>query len=169
MIHSSTLKSITLQGIYRTADAIFLLRLAMLGKFYEIPEYLFFLCSHLKQSLSILFPDHMSFIDNNHKYILGLLPDLYGYEKWFDSSNNESKLLFQYWRVFWEYLRSAWLVTMICYECFCYHISLIKQFKGIQPLLFKDFIAAKILWGKFTKYKTADTLAIIVNIIQYPK
>ena len=46
---------------------------------YEISKYIFFLCSHPKQSLSILFPDHMSCI-NNYKYILGLLPDLYGYK-----------------------------------------------------------------------------------------
>ncbi|NRB08622.1 MAG: glycosyltransferase [Richelia sp.] len=155
LIRSSALKVTPPQGGYGAADAIFLLRLAMRGKFYEIPEYLFFSRSHPQQSLSILFPDYMSFRHDNPEYTLDMLPDLYGYAQWFDSSNDESKLLFQHWRVFWEYLRSAWLVKMNSYERLCCHISLIKQFKGTESLLLKDFlIAAKILWNKYTKYQT---------------
>lgn len=155
LIRSSALKIIPPQGGYGAADAIFLLRLAMLGNFYEIPEYLFFSRSHPKESLSILFPDYISFANGNFKYTLDMLPDLYGYAKWLDSSNDESKLLFQHWRVFWEYLRSAWLLKMSFYERFCCHINIIKQFKGTESLLFKDFIiAAKILWRKYTKSKT---------------
>jgi glycosyltransferase involved in cell wall biosynthesis len=158
MIRSSALKVTPPQGGYGAADAIFLLRLAMLGRFYEIPEYLFFSRSHPEQSLSILFPDYMSFASGNKEYTLDMLPDFYGYAQWFDSSNDESKILFQHWRVLWEYLRSAWLVKMSVYERICCHISIIRQFRGTELLLFKDFaIAAKVLWKKYTKPQTVQT------------
>ncbi|MDJ0795216.1 MAG: glycosyltransferase family 2 protein [Calothrix sp. MO_167.B12] len=158
LIRTSALQVTPPQGGYGAADAIFLLRLALQGRFYEIPEYLFFSRSHAQQSLSILFPDHMSFAHDNPDYSVNMLPDLYGYAQWFDSSNDDSKLLFQHWRVFWEYLRSAWLVKMSFYERLCCHISIIRQFQGTEILLFKDFvIAAKILWNKYTNTQTIET------------
>jgi len=149
LIRSSALRVTPLMGSYGAADAIFLLRLALHGRFYEIPEFLFFSRSHAQQSLSILFPDYMSFANENTDYSLNMLPDLYGYAQWFDSSNDDSKLLFQHWRVFWEYLRSAWLVKMNLYQRLCCHISLIRQFQGTESLLCQDFLTAvKFLWNQ---------------------
>ncbi len=139
VIRSSALKKTPLFGSYGAADAILLLRLGLLGKFYEIPEYLFFARSHAKHSLKNLFPDYLSFTQNNASFTLNMLPDFGGYAVWFDSSNT-GKILFPHWRIFWEYLRSAWMGKMNLYQRLCCHISIVTELKGTEPLLVKDIV-----------------------------
>jgi glycosyltransferase involved in cell wall biosynthesis len=139
VIRASALKKTPLMGSYGAADAIFLLRLGLLGRFYEIPEYLFFARNHAQQSLSMFFPDYMSLTHNNPQYSLNLLPDFYAYAVWFDSAN-EGKVLFPHWRIFWEYFISIWQVNLSFYERICCYLSLLKQFKGTEYLLLKDVL-----------------------------
>jgi glycosyltransferase involved in cell wall biosynthesis len=140
-------------GSHGAADAIFLLRLGLLGRFYEIPEYLFFARSHSQQSLSLYFPDHLSFTNNNPQYSLSMLPDFYAYTVWFDSSK-KGKILLPHWRIFWEYLFSIWYTPLNYYERICCHVSLLKQLKGTEYLLIKDLLLAAQMFSKRLQRKS---------------
>ncbi|GAA6623851.1 glycosyltransferase family 2 protein [Scytonema sp. NUACC26] len=150
VIRASALKKIRLMGSYGAADAIFLLRLGLVGRFYEIPDYLFFARKHSQQSLSMFFPNYLSATNNTQKKSLRQLPDFYAYAVWFDSANT-GKILFPHWRIFWEYSLSIWLVELNVYERLFCAFSIYKQLKGTEHLLMKDlFVAAKMFWQKLS-------------------
>ncbi len=146
VIRASSIRAIPPMGSYGFADGILLSRLGILGRFYEIPEYLFFARSHPQQSMSMFFPDYLSFTNNNPKYSLKMLPDFYSYTVWFDSSKN-GQVLFPHWRILWEHTLSVWLFKLSLYERLCCHTSIYKQLKGTEYLLLKDFIKVlQVLW-----------------------
>jgi glycosyltransferase involved in cell wall biosynthesis len=154
VIRQSALKKIPPMGGHGNADGILLLRLGMVGQFYEIPEYLFFARSHSQQSLSMFFPNYLAFTHENPQYSLDMLPDFYEYSVWFDS-NNKGKILFPHWRIFREYLLCISQSSLSFYEqVFCY-FSIAKKLSGTESLLIKDLlIAAKMLWSnKWEKNK----------------
>ncbi len=139
VIRATILKMTPPMGSYGAADGIFLLRLGLLGRFYEIPEYLLFARSHQQQSMSMFFPDYLSFTHNNSQYTLNMLPDFSAYTVWFDSSK-EGKVMFPHWRIFWEYLLSIKQGSLSLHERMCCLISLVQQLKGTEYLLFKDVL-----------------------------
>ncbi|MBL1198135.1 MAG: glycosyltransferase family 2 protein [Nostoc sp. GBBB01] len=139
VIRTSALKRIPPMGGYGNADGILLLRLGLLGKFYEIPEYLFFARSHPQQSMSMFFPDYLLVANNNQASSLTELPDFYGYTVWFDSAK-QGKILLPHWRILWEYFRSIWCSPLSLYERFCCHRSLHQKLKGTEYLLLKDLL-----------------------------
>ncbi|MFM7407924.1 MAG: glycosyltransferase family 2 protein [Cuspidothrix sp.] len=147
VIRSSALKKIPPMGGYGNADGILVLRLGMVGRFYEIPEYLFFARSHSQQSLSMFFPNYLSFTNNNPEYSLDMLPNFYDYAVWFDSTN-KGKILLPHWRILREYLFSIHNSQLNWYEqLFCY-FSIAKKLSGTESLLVKDlFMAAKMLFA----------------------
>lgn len=150
VIRADALRKIRLMGGYGAADAILLLRLGLVGRFYEIPEYLFFARNHPQQSLSMFFPDYMSLTKDNQKNSLIQLPDFYAYAVWLDSAN-EGKILFPHWRIIWEYSISIWLINLSLYERICCSISLYNQFKGAENLLIKDCLKAiKMFWQQLS-------------------
>ncbi|MEA5617315.1 glycosyltransferase family 2 protein [Cronbergia sp. UHCC 0137] len=145
VIRHSALKKIPPMGGYGNADGILLLRLGLLGRFYEIPEYLFFARCHPGQSLSMFFPNYLSFNNNNPQYSLNMLPNFYDYAVWFDSSN-KGKLLLPHWRILKEYWFSINQSELNWYERLCCHFSMAKKLSGTEWLLIKDLlVAAKIL------------------------
>lgn len=149
VIRASVLRQTPLMGGYGTADAILLLRLGLLGRFYEIPEYLFFARSHSEQSLSMFFPNYRLLVENQTKYAPSMLPDFYAYTVWFDSSK-KGKILFPHWRIMWEYSRSVWLFELSLYQRLRCHISIYQQLKGGEYLLLKDLLkAAQIIWQRW--------------------
>jgi glycosyltransferase involved in cell wall biosynthesis len=151
VIRADVLKKMPPMGSYGMADIIFLLRLGILGRFYEIPEYLFFARCHPQQSLSMFFPDYLSFTSNNPQYSMNMFPDFYRYTVWFDSSK-EGQILLPHWRIFWEYCRSIWLFKLSLYERIFCSISLYKQLTGAEYLLIKDLlIAAQMRWQRWQK------------------
>ncbi|WP_445636371.1 Glycosyl transferase [Nostoc sp. DSM 114161] len=139
VIRASALKKIPPMGGYGNADGILLSRLGLLGKFYEIPEYLFFARSHPQQSMSMFFPNYLLVANNNHASSFRRLPDFYGYTVWFDSAK-KGKILLPHWRILWEYLLSIWCSPISLYERFCCHISLQHKLKGTEYLLLKDLL-----------------------------
>ncbi|MEH1837026.1 MAG: glycosyltransferase family 2 protein [Nostoc sp.] len=146
VIRASALKKIPPMGGYGNADGILLLRLGILGRFYEIPEYLFFARSHPQQSMSMYFPNYLLFTNNSKKPSLSMLPDFYAYAVWFDSAK-KGKILLPHWRIFWEYVLSIWRSPLSLYERLCCHISLYQQLKGTQYLLLKDLLKVlQVLW-----------------------
>lgn len=139
VIRASALRMTPPMGSYGAADAIFLLRLGLLGRFYEIPEYLFFARSHSQQSLSMFFPDYLSYADKKTQNSMHTLPDFHAYAVWFDSAN-EGKLLFPHWRIFWEYFISVWQIKLTLHQRIYCYMSLFKQFQGTEFLLIKDLL-----------------------------
>jgi Glycosyl transferase family 2 len=157
VIRQSALKKIPPMGGHGNADGILLLRLGMVGQFYEIPEYLFFARSHPQQSLSMFFPNYLAFTNNNPQYSLDMLPDFYEYSVWFDS-DNKGKILFPHWRILKEYLLSISQSSLNLFEqLFCY-FSIAKKLSGTEFLLLKDLLmAAKMLRSNNLK-KTKTTI-----------
>lgn len=151
VIRASALKKIPPMGGYGNADGILLLRLGILGRFYEIPESLFFVRSHPQQSMSMFFPNYLLFADKSKKPLLSMLPDFYGYAVWFDSAK-KGRILLPHWRIIWEYILSIWRSPMSLNERLCCHRSLHQQLKGTEYLLLKDLlIALPRLWKGWRK------------------
>ena len=154
VIRSSALKISPPMGSYGLADGIFLLRLGLIGRFYEIPEYLFFARSHPQQSLSMFFPDYFAFTNNNPQYSLNMLPDFYSYAVWFDSAN-EGQILLPHWRIFREYLMSVWHIPLSLPERISCYISMQKHLRGTEYLLVKDIVkATQMHWKRLFKKLT---------------
>ncbi|MEH2374762.1 glycosyltransferase family 2 protein, partial [Nostoc sp.] len=146
VIRASALRMIPPMGGYGNADGIFLLRLGIIGRFYEIPEYLFFARSHPQQSMSMFFPNYLLFADKNQKSSLSMLPDFYAYTVWFDSAK-KGQVLLPHWRILWEYILSIWRSPLSLNDRLCCHRSLHQQLKGTEYLLLKDFLKAlQRLW-----------------------
>jgi len=151
VIRASALKIVPPMGSYGLADGIFLLRLGLIGKFYEISDRLFFARIHPQQSMSLFFPDYLSFTDSNIQYSSTMAPDFYSWSVWLDSEN-EGKIMFPHWRILWEYTISIWLFPLNLYQRICCHISLFNTLKGNEYLLIKDLvIAAKMLISRWRK------------------
>ncbi|MEH1804683.1 glycosyltransferase family 2 protein [Nostoc sp.] len=151
VIRASVLKKIPPMGGYGNADGILLLRLGILGRFYEIPESLFFIRSHPQQSMSMFFPNYLLFADKTKKPLLSMLPDFYGYAVWFDSAK-KGRILLPHWRITWEYVLSIWRSPLSLNERLCCHISLHQQLKGTEYLLLKDLlIVLPRLWKSWRK------------------
>jgi glycosyltransferase involved in cell wall biosynthesis len=150
VIRASALRATPPMGSYGNADGIFLLRLGILGKFYEIPETLFFARTHPQQSMSMFFPNYMKLCNHNCQISLDMLPDYYSYTVWFDSSKT-GKILFPHWRMFWEYLLSIWRSPMSLHERILCSISMQKKLGGTEYLLIKDLaVAIQTLWTRWS-------------------
>jgi len=99
LIRACTLRRTHVIGPYVTSDRNLLAELGLLGRFYEIPEYL----------LSIRYHPGRSVAKRRH--------DRAG---WFDPAK-EGRIVFVHWRMFFEYLRSInrvpvkWSVQKDCY------------------------------------------------------
>jgi glycosyltransferase involved in cell wall biosynthesis len=160
VIRTKILKNAPKMGSYGAADAIFLLRLALFGRFYEIPEYLFFARNHSQQSLSMFFPEYMSCTNEKSKKLAKILPDFYAYAEWFDT-NNKGKLLFPHWRIFGEYLRSAWMGKMKWYERLICHFSIIQKLSGTEVFLLQDLlVASKLIWQNIPRISVSIKVEI---------
>ncbi|MEH2216754.1 MAG: glycosyltransferase family 2 protein [Nostoc sp.] len=146
VIRSNALRMIPQMGGYGNADGILLLRLGILGRFYEIPEYLFFARSHPQQSMSMYFPNYMLFANNTKKPSLSMLPDFYAYTVWFDSAK-KGQILLPHWRIIWEYLLSIWRSPLSWDDRLRCHLSIYRQLKGTEYLLLKDLLKVlQVLW-----------------------
>ena len=82
LIPVSALKMTPLIGNYGHGDGVLLARLALQGRFYQIPEYLFFPRRHPQQSM------------NTFGAYSRVLPDYHSYSVWFDAEK-EGKII--YW------------------------------------------------------------------------
>ena len=149
VIRASTLKMMPPKGNYGHADGVFLLRLGLLGRFHEIPEYLFLARHHPQQSMSRFIPNHLVFASQNPPHEIKFLPDYYAYAVWFDP-NNEGKILFPHWRIAWEYWKAIWQTPLTLSERLCCHQSMSQQLQGTEYLLLVDLaIAAQNIRRRF--------------------
>ena len=154
VIRASALRMTSLMGNYAHADGVLLLRLALLGRFYEIPEYLFFLRKHSQQSMSLFFPMYLSFASQQSHRQRNILPDYYQYTVWLNPEK-KGQIVFPHWRIFWEYGLSIWLSPLSWYERLDCYLSMFKQLRGTEHLLLKDLlIATKMTWKQVARTKS---------------
>jgi glycosyltransferase involved in cell wall biosynthesis len=102
LIRAEALRKIPPQGNYPRADSVMLVRLALLGRFYEVPEVLFFSREHEKRSVRQL-PDRVkSGRSRLSRYIgTGPVPPL----EWWDPSK-KGVINFPEWKIAKEYFAS---------------------------------------------------------------
>jgi glycosyltransferase involved in cell wall biosynthesis len=141
VVRVSALKKTRLMGKYSYADEILLLRLALLGRFYEISEPLFFYRKHPQQSLSLFVPDPLIFANDNSQELIELLPDHHAYSLWFDPQK-ANKIYFPHWRIMGECLRSVWEARLSWESKLACYRSLLKHWRGAELLLLKDLLVA---------------------------
>lgn len=87
LVRSSVLKKITLYEGYSLTDNVLLAELSLQGKFFEIPETLFFIRSHAEQCTQAI-------------------PDRVAQTVWYDTRKKD-KLAFPHWKAVSGYLRSV--------------------------------------------------------------
>jgi len=104
VIRAKALKKTRLFGNYHSADRNLLSELSLLGRLYEIPEYLFFWRQHSEQYTNRVF-------SSDRKQLA-----------WW---TNIGKVIFPHWRILIEYFRSVkqvpldWLQKLFCYAQIC--------------------------------------------------
>ncbi|TAE60220.1 MAG: glycosyltransferase family 2 protein [Nostocales cyanobacterium] len=141
VFRTSVLAKVPPMGGYGTADGVFLHRLGMIGKFYEIPEYLFFARCHPQQSMSMYFPDYLSFTENDPEYSVDTFPDFYEYSVWFDSSK-KGKILFPHWRILTENIRSIVQSKLSFQQQLSCYLGIVEKLAGTESLLLQDIVVA---------------------------
>ncbi|MFC1648703.1 glycosyltransferase family 2 protein [Nanoarchaeota archaeon] len=140
LIRTSALSLTNLIDKFASSDQILLARLSLLGKFHEIPEYLFYYRHHPDQSIQLW--------QNRKTFAIWFDPELKG------------KIIFPRWRVWYEYLlavHESWLD--IKDKTYCY-LQLMKY------LIERKFLARDILIA----FQDVIRMAIKpLTIIFYPK
>ena len=111
-------------GNYGHGDGVLLERLALMGRFYEVPEILFFARRHVNQSMSQY--GYNGGGNDYHKYTV-----------WFDPSKR-GKLIFPSWKIVWESYRSLWLVPISFSDRLAGHIYIIRLFHHRGRALLQD-------------------------------
>jgi glycosyltransferase involved in cell wall biosynthesis len=137
LIRSDALRMTPLYGNYAHCDEILLLRLGLLGRFHEIPEFLFFARKHPEQSISQFCPNYLSFAEGDPQKTIDIRPDYYGYTIFFDPGK-KGKILFPHWRVLREILISIWKAPLGWHERLLCHLNLLKQHNEDTYLLIND-------------------------------
>lgn len=142
VIRVDALLQTPLMGNYGHADGVLLSRLALLGRFHQIPEYLFFARNHPQQSMSLYFPNYLSLASQDASKSVTDIPDHYSYTVWFDPTK-QGKIFFPHWRIFWEYWLSVEEAPLSWYEQIRCYLSMFQQLRGMEYLLLQDLILAK--------------------------
>ena len=103
LIRAEILRETPLIGNYASSDGVLLGELALRGRFYEVPEFLFFYRHHARQS-TVEYP-------NRHAL-----------KTWYDPKK-AGKITFPHWRLLYEHFRSigraspTWQEQVECYGC----------------------------------------------------
>jgi glycosyltransferase involved in cell wall biosynthesis len=116
LIRSSSLQKTRLIEPYAHGDGVLLCRLGFLGRFYEVPEYLFFNREHAEMSMQISYTRY----------------DLY--TAWFDP-NQTGKIVLPRWRIFRGYYQALQETEFSWQQkCLCY-LYLLRWFVGNRVFL----------------------------------
>jgi len=113
---------------YSGADKVFIARMALLGKFYEVPDYLFFNREHSQRS---------SGKEMNSPYLR---------MQWFNPNAKEGKLVFPKWNVFLGYLNAIKDVPLSLSErthCYLHMGTWLNRNKNWQQLA-KELLKAAV-------------------------
>lgn len=160
LIRTSTLQKTSLIGNYGHTDGVLLASIALQGRFYEIPQPLFFSRYHPQQSMSRFFPEYLALAKGDRPSAVKSIPDYYAYAVWFDPAN-QGQAIFPHWRIFWEYCRCIWQASLSVRERIGCHVSMFKQLRGMEFLLLRDLIVATRQSLSFSNLR--ETLVANVN------
>lgn len=119
LVHPS-LSGRSLMGEHFAGDAVLLIRLGLIGKLVELPQVLFYSRRHETQSES-------------------MRNDVQSYSEWF-SPESSGRIVFPYWRVFAEYVRSILNAPLSTAQRFRCSRSVIWWFAARRKLLMRDAI-----------------------------
>ena len=161
LIRTSTLQRTSLMGNYGHTDGVLLASIALQGRFYEIPQPLFFSRKHPQQSMSRFFPEYLALAKGDRISGVKSIPDYHAYVVWFDPAN-QGRAIFPHWRILWEYCRCIWQASLSIGEKISCHLSMLKQFRGMEFLLLKDLaIAARQGFNLLSAFR--ETFVASVN------
>lgn len=122
VIRVSTLKMASLMGNYAASDRVLLGELALRGRFYEIPECLFFARMHPQQSVKALPTNHLRTV-------------------WFDPGK-EGRVVFPEWRIFFGCLSAVRNAPLSRYERTCCYRHMGRWIRNNWRRLVRDLITA---------------------------
>lgn len=91
LIRRNALIQTELMPAHLHGDGVLLSKIALLGRFKEVDEYLFYQRRHAEQS--------------SHMVASGKKPDFHGFVTWFDPRHRDTKI-FPFWRLHYEWFRS---------------------------------------------------------------
>ncbi len=129
LIRRNALEKTPLMGLYAHGDGVLLSRLALLGRFEEIPEYLFFPREHPNQSMSLLLDRQGTPTSQEYR----------NYAMWFDPEL-KGKKLFPYWKLSSEYFRSLRLVKTTLYNRLRFYKHILNWMMTKSAFLFNEII-----------------------------
>lgn len=141
LIRADALRQTEIMGNYGHGDGVLLAHLGLIGKFYRIPEYLFFSRRHSEQSMRVF----GNSVDEGGN-------DYHAYAEWFDSSN-KGKLIFPQWRILEESLKVIWQVPLPWRVTLRTHLYLLWWTVKMRRHLWSDLhVAGKSIYQhKFRK------------------
>mgnify|MGYP005842870525 CR=1 FL=1 len=131
LIRTHALRQTAGMGSYLSADRVLLAHLSLMGRFYEIPETLFFSRRYPEQSGTMM-----------------VRP--LAYMNWYNPGNY-NRLLLPHWQEYHEYFRSVTAVPLDTYNrrrCYWYLLNLTKHGKRAKYLLKDVLIAGALLVGQ---------------------
>ncbi|UBF24882.1 glycosyltransferase [Kovacikia minuta CCNUW1] len=133
LIRADALRQTPLWENYGHADGVLLTRLALQGKFYEVPDFLFFSRAHAQQSCNLFRKEK-----GRHNY--------QAYAVWWDP-NNAGKISVPTWKIFSEYCKTiAQADVSLQDKAWCYFDTL-RWLRGNWKTLAQDLSAA---WQQLT-------------------
>ena len=121
LIRRSSLEKTRLIGNFTSSDRVLLAELALLGKFYEVPDNLFFRRDHIQSSVRAY-------------------PSAIERATWFDPEGRRVNQLPK-WRLIFEYIKSVSLVRIGWYEKTICYIQTVKWLCWDRRKLKKELIA----------------------------
>jgi hypothetical protein len=138
LMRASALLRTPLEGAYARGDSVLLARMALLGRFVELPERLFLSRHHATQSMQTL-PSHANGGHSVLSCILGTgpLPP----PEWWDASR-KGRVNFPEWNLFKEYLLSIGRVCLPPTEQFKCHLVMLRWVLRNMPKLARDVLFA---------------------------
>ena len=120
LIRSDALRITSLIQAYSGSDRALLAELSLLGRFYEIPKYLFFNRDHAERSIKVL-------------------PDTLLRSGWFDPSK-EGKIILPRCRIFYEYFKSVNRSSLGLYDRACCYGHMCNWLRRYYRLIAKELI-----------------------------
>ncbi len=118
----SVLNNTELIGNYPHGDGVLLARVALFGRFHEVPEELFFPREHAAQSMKAM-------------------KDRYDYSDWFDTKRT-GRMVFPTWRMFWEYFRAIGGTPTSLWQRFRCQMHLIRSALSYRRKFVRDLVGA---------------------------
>jgi glycosyltransferase involved in cell wall biosynthesis len=138
LMRSSALRLTPLQGSYARADSVLLVRLALLGRFVEVPQRLFLSRCHAAQSMQTL-PEHARNGRSRLARYLGTgpLPP----PEWWDRSR-QGKVNFPEWNLLKQYWESVGMSPLNGRQRWRSYLVMLKWVALNVPKLARDLIFA---------------------------